>query len=130
MDTDTTTDEKTTADVVINLTTGHEDAEKVLLAFLVATAAQAKGREVTIFATKEAARLGIPGYGEAIEVAGAPPVERLMRQFEEAGGEMLVCPICFDGRRLDAGRLAPYAQIGGATPLMDRIGPGTAVFSF
>lgn len=118
------------ADVVINLATGHEDADKVTVAFLVATAALAQGRSVTVFATKEAVRLGLPGYGEAVEVAGAPPVERLLAQFAEGGGELMICKICFDARRLDASALAPYASIGGATLLLERVGPGTAVFSY
>jgi len=57
---------------VINLTTGHEDADKVTIAFLVATAALAKGKQVAMFLTKEAVRLGLPGYADAIESAGAP----------------------------------------------------------
>ncbi|ADB52244.1 DsrE family protein [Conexibacter woesei] len=118
------------ADVVINLATGHEDAERVTVAFLVATAALAKGRQVTMFLTKEAVRLGLPGYGEAIEVSGAPPVARLLSQFADGGGELLVCPICFSGRQLDEAALVPNAVLGGATPLFDRIGDGATVFSY
>jgi predicted peroxiredoxin len=47
--------------VVVNLTTGHEDADKVTVAFLVATAALGKGKRVVMFLTKEAVRLGLPG---------------------------------------------------------------------
>lgn len=119
-----------TQNVVVSLATGHEDAERVTIAFLVATAALAKGRPATIFLTKEAVRLGLPGYGEAIEVAGASPVARLLDQFAEGGGELLVCPICFQARRLDEAALVPYAQLGGATPMLDRVGPDTAVFSY
>ena len=117
--------------VVINLTTGHEDADKVTIAFLTGTAALAKGREVVMFLTKEAVRLGLPGYGEAIESAGAPPVERLLGQVRDGGGELLVCPICFDARRLDKEKLVPNARIGGATPLWEWIGDEPAtVFSY
>src|SRR5262249_36828623 len=49
------------AKVLVNLTTGMEDAEKVTLAFLVATAALEQGNEVVIWTTKEAVRLGLPG---------------------------------------------------------------------
>lgn len=118
------------ADVVINLTTGHEDADKVTVAFLVATAALTKGKRVTMFLTKEAVRIGLPGYGEAIEVAGAPPVARLAEQYAGGGGELLVCPICFHARRLDETALVANAVLGGATPLMERIGDGATVFSY
>lgn len=59
--------------VVVNLATGHEDGERVTVAFLVATAALERGKQVVLFLTKEAVRIGTPGYAEAIEVAGAPP---------------------------------------------------------
>jgi uncharacterized protein len=83
-----------------------------------------------MFLTKEAVRLGLPGHGEAIEVAGAPPVARLIEQYAEGGGELLVCPICFHARRLDEAALVPNAVLGGATPLMDQIGDGATVFRY
>ena len=46
--------------VVINLATGLEDAERVTVAFLVATAAVARGKNVVMFLTKEAVRIGLP----------------------------------------------------------------------
>jgi predicted peroxiredoxin len=117
--------------VVINLATGHEDAERVVVAFLVGTAALAKGKQVIAFLTKEAVRLGLPGYGEAIESAGAPPLSRLLEQFRDGGGELLVCPICFDARRLDKEQLVSNARLGGATPLWEWVGDEPAtVFSY
>jgi predicted peroxiredoxin len=116
--------------VVINLTTGHEDADKVTVAFLVATAALAKQKPVVMFLTKEAVRIGLPGYADAIESAGAPPVSRLFEQFADGGGELYVCPICFDARKLDAGGLVANAKLAGATPLWEFIGDGATVFSY
>ena len=115
---------------VINLTTGHEDADKVTIAFLVATAALEAGKQVTMFLTKEAVRIGLPGYADVIESAGAPPVERLFEQYRERGGELLVCPICFNARGLAEGDLVEFARIGGATPLWEWIGDGATVFSY
>src|SRR5215813_13293401 len=117
--------------VVVNLATGHEDADRVTVAFLIATAALERGRPVVMFTTKEAVRLGLPGYAQAIESAGAPPVARLFDQFFERGGELLLCPICFNARNLDENAIVPGARIGGATPLWEWIGDGDAtVFSY
>jgi predicted peroxiredoxin len=117
--------------VVVNLATGHEDADRVTVAFLVATAALERGRPVAMFATKEATRLGLPGYAEAIESAGSPPVAKLFQQFLDGGGELLLCPICFNARRLDESALVAGARLGGATPLWEWIGDGAAtVFSY
>ena len=116
--------------VVINLMTGHEDADRVTVAFLVATAALSKGKQVAMFLTKEAVRLGTPGYADAIESAGAPPLTRLSGQFKDGGGQLLVCPICFNARKLDEGSLVANARLAGATPLWDWIGEGATVFSY
>jgi predicted peroxiredoxin len=116
--------------VVINLMSGHEDADKVTVAFLVATAALTKGKQVAMFLTKEAVRIGLPGYADAIESAGAPPVARLFAQYKEGGGELLVCPICFNARALDESALIEHARLAGATPLWDWIDEGATVFSY
>ncbi len=118
------------AKVVINLTTGGEDADRVTVAFLVATAAQAKGKSVVMFLTKEAVRLGLPGYAAGIECAGCPPVGELAGTFADGGGELLVCPICFNARKLNEADLVPAARLAGATPLWDWIGDGATVFSY
>lgn len=116
--------------VVINLMTGHEDADRVTVAFLVATAAQAAGKDVTMFLTKEAVRLGLPGYADAIESAGSPPVAKLFAQFAQAGGQLFVCPICFETRKLDGSALVANARLAGATPLWEWIGDHATVFSY
>jgi predicted peroxiredoxin len=117
--------------VVINLATGLEDAERVTVAFLVGGAAVEQGKTVTMFLTKEAVRLALPGYGEAVACEGCPPVPRLVQQYAEGGGELLVCPICFTARKLDDAQLVANAKLGGATPLWEWIGDESAtVFSY
>jgi predicted peroxiredoxin len=123
-------DDKTNGRAVINLTAGHEDADRVTVAFLVGTAGLAAGKDVVMFLTKEAVRLATPGYADAIESAGAPPVAKLFAQFAEGGGEFYACPICFDARRLDHDRLVPNARLAGATPLWEFVGEGATVFSY
>jgi predicted peroxiredoxin len=117
--------------VVINLATGLEDAERVTVAFLVGTAAVGQGKPVAMFLTKEAVRLGVPGYAEAMACDGCPPLSRLFEQFAEGGGELLVCPICFTARKLDEANLVANARLAGATPLWEWIGAEPAtVFSY
>jgi len=115
--------------VVINLATGHEDADRVTVAFLVATAALSKGKGVAMFLTKEAVRLALPGYADAVACEGCPPLAKLFEQYAN-GGELLVCPICFKARKLDEGALVDNARLAGATPLWEWIGEGATVFSY
>src|ERR671914_1232865 len=103
--------------VVVNLATGLEDAERVTVAFLVAGAALDQGKQVSMFLTKEAVRLGLPGYGEAVACDGCPPLSRLLEQYADSGGELLVCPICFTARPLHEDQLVENARLAGATPL-------------
>ena len=118
------------AKVVINLATGLEDAERVTVAFLVGGAAAEQGKQVTMFLTKEAVRLGQPGYADAIACDGCPPLAGLVQQYADNGGRFLVCPICFHARKLDEDVLVANAELGGATPLWNWIGDGATVFSY
>jgi predicted peroxiredoxin len=120
-----------TAKVVINLATGLEDGERVLVAFLTGGAALEQGRRVTMFLTKDAVRLALSGQAEGVACDRCPPIERLFDQFAAGGGELLVCPICFSARKLDERQLVANARIGGATPLWEWIGGEHAtVFSY
>ena len=117
--------------VVVNLATGLEDAERVMVAFLVAGAAATAGKQVTVFLTKEAVRLATGGFAEGVACDGCPPIPKLFEQLAEAGGRLLVCPICFNSRKLREDDLVDNAQIGGATPLWQWIGDEPAtVFSY
>ncbi|HXD66195.1 MAG TPA: DsrE family protein, partial [Solirubrobacteraceae bacterium] len=117
--------------MLVNLATGLEDAERVTVAFLVGGAGLQKGRKVAMFLTKEAVRLAVPGHAEAVACDGCPPLATLFEQYVAGGGELLVCPICFNARRLDQAELVPNATLAGATPMLDWIGDDdTDVFSY
>jgi predicted peroxiredoxin len=117
--------------VVINLATGLEDAERVMIAFLVGGAALDQGKRVAMFLTKDAIHLGIPGVASGVPCEGCPPIERLFEQYAEKGGELLVCPICVTARGMDDSNLVANARIAGATPLWEWVGAEAAtVFSY
>jgi predicted peroxiredoxin len=117
--------------VVINLATGLEDAERVMVAFLVGGAALEKGKQVAMFLTKDAVQLAVPGHAEGASCEGCPPLERLFEQYADGGGELLVCPICVTSRGLDETQFVANARVAGATPLWEWIGDNAAtVFSY
>jgi predicted peroxiredoxin len=117
--------------VVINLSTGLEDSERVTVAFLVGGAAAEQGKDVVMFLTKEAVRIGLPGYADGVACDGCPPLARLFQQYADNGGQLFVCPICFSARKLDEGALVANARLAGATPLWEWIGDEPAnVFSY
>ena len=116
--------------VVINLATGLEDPERVTVALLVGGAAVQKGKQVAMFLTKEAVRLALPGVAEGVACETCPPLASLYAQYAEGGGELLVCPYCFDARGLNADELVEHARIAGASPLFDWMEGGATVFSY
>ena len=116
---------------LVNLATGLEDPERVTVAFLVGGAAVQRGKPVAMFLTKEAVRLALPGHAQGIACDGCPPLARLFEQYAAGGGELLVCPICFNARQLDESALVANAKLAGATPMIDWIGDDQAtVFSY
>lgn len=116
--------------VLINLATGLEDGERVLVAFLVATAALAQGKHVVVWATKDAVRLGSPGAMSGVVCKGCPPLERLWEQFVEGGGELWLCPICLNSRDLEDAETVENTKVVGATPMWEWAGNDTTVFSY
>lgn len=73
--------------VVVDLTSGRDEPERVTIAFPVATAAQAAGHDTLAFFTMEAVRLGFPGGPESIpQQEGRPSFTELWSQFRDAGG--------------------------------------------
>jgi len=116
--------------VLVNLATGMEDGERVLVAFLVATAAVAQGKQVVVWATKDAVRLGLPGEMNGVVCKDCPPLERLLQQFVDGGGELWLCPICLSARDLTDAEKIPNTKVLGATPMWEWAGNGTTVFSY
>jgi len=87
----------------VSLTTGLEDAERVTVALLVAV-------------------------GTACE--GCPAIPDLMKRYDAAGGRLLVCPICFNSKKLDAAGLVSNAELAGTVQLWEWIGDGATTFSY
>ena len=62
---------------------------------------------------------------------GCPPLPDLLKRYEQAGGRFLVCPICFNARKLDEGKLLANAEIGGTVPMWQWVGAdGAVTFSY
>ena len=114
----------------ISLTTGLEDPEKVTVALLVAVGAAEGGRDTVMFLTKESVRLATEGFALGTACDGCPPIADLMGRYQAAGGTFLVCPICFNARKIDPAMLIANAAMGGTVQLWEWIGDGATTFSF
>jgi predicted peroxiredoxin len=114
----------------VSLTTGLEDPEKVTVALLVAVGAAESGRATLMFLTKEAVRLATEDIAQGVACEGCPSIPELMQRLKTAGGELLVCPICFNARVLSETTLVDNARLGGTVPLWEWIGDGATTFSY
>jgi len=116
---------------VISLSTGLEDPERVTVAFLVALGAAEQGRPTLMFLAKEAVRLATPGVACGTACDGCPPLPELIARYRAAGGEYLVCPLCFNAKALDPENLIEGATLGGTIPMWQWIGDeGATTFSY
>src|SRR6266567_2941463 len=115
----------------ISLTAGLEDAERVTIALLVAVGAAESGRPTLMFLTKEAVRLALDGIAVGTACEGCPSIPSLMDRYAAANGRLLVCPICFNTKRLDPAALISNAELGGTVQLWEWIGDdGATTFSY
>lgn len=116
---------------VVSLTTGLEDPEKVTVAFLVAVGAAESGRPTLMFLAKEAVRLMLDGVAVGVACTGCPPLPDLVKRYRAAGGQVYVCPICFNAKELDQAALIDGAELQGTVPMWEWIGDeGATTFSY
>src|SRR4051794_23679472 len=101
---------------------GREDPERVPGALLRGGAAAEGGRPTLTFLSKEAVRLAIEGVAVGVGCDGCPSIADVLKRYQAAGGRFLVCPLCFDAKRLDRAALIEGAEVGGTVPFWEWIG--------
>jgi uncharacterized protein len=116
--------------VIVGCSHGEENPDAVVVSYLTAGAALDQGKEVVLWLTSDGVRLALEGYVAPIREGQEPPVKRVHDQFIEKGGRFYVCPVCFNDRKLDDGRLVANAELKGATPLMEFAGDSAMTFTY
>ncbi len=115
---------------VVSLTHAKDDADRATVAFVVANAAAASGKNAVVFLSTEAVRLAQPGYADEIHEEGFAPLKDLMAGFAGAGGQIYVCSPCFKKRKLDENSLVPGALIVGGAKLVEFMSGGAPSISY
>lgn len=116
---------------VVTLATGMEDPEKGTVALLVAVGAAEGGRNTLMWLTKEGVRLAIPGVAVGVSCSGCPPIADLVDRYVEAGGQFMICPLCWDAKELNDAERISSTELGGSIPMWEWIGDDAATtFSF
>ena len=103
----------------VNLSTGPENVDKATVGFVVANAALASSKDVLVFLTIEAVRLGIVGGADGMHADGFAPLAEMIAAFGSNGGKILVCTPCAKVRGLDDKPLVNGGVLGGGAGLVE-----------
>ena len=83
-------------------TCAGDQAEKAAMPFVMANAALAMDVQATVCLQGEGVWLAQKGYAEKMpQPGGFPPMPKLIGQFFELGGKLLVCAPCIKVRNID-----------------------------
>ena len=96
-----------------------ERAEKVLTCFAVANIGVSMEHDVTIMLFGEATRLAYKGSGETVHSLDRLPMDRLMRDFLDNGGKIMVCLPCIKSRKVDPSMLVDGVEATTGTVVND-----------
>src|SRR6478735_3325456 len=104
--------------LVVKVTCGAEEAERLNQGFTVAAAAAASGAEVSLWLTGDAAWFGVPGRAEEFELE--TPLDQLIAAVLTSG-TITVCSQCAARRGIVAGDLREGVTIAGAAVFAEQV---------
>lgn len=97
--------------LVIMATHGPEDPELATIPFVMACAALASDVEVVMGFQASGVCLVHEGEAEHVAAREFPPLTKLLGDFVELGGKLLVCGPCIKSREIPEGELVAGAQV-------------------
>ncbi len=93
-------------------TCGGEDAEKASICIGLANASLALEEDVSLVLMGKSVYLAQRGYTDHIHKAGdRAPLKKLMSDFMELGGKLLVCKPCMEERNMDLSDFIEGAEL-------------------
>ena len=103
--------------IVYIATHAGENPEKAAMPFVMANAALAMDVKAVIALQGNGVYLALKGYTDTMLPGGGfPPMNKLIQDFLELGGKLLVCVPCIKERHIEEAKLSPGAALtaGGA----------------
>ncbi len=90
---------------------GPDHPEHATIPFVMGCAALASDVEVVLGFQADGVELVRAGVADGIQAAGFPPFAKLLADYQELGGSLLVCGPCLNGRGIIAADLIDGAEI-------------------
>lgn len=115
--------------LVIMATHGPEDPERATIPFVMACAALASEVAVVMVFQADGVRLVQEGEAEAVQAPEFPPLAKLLDDFRELGGTLLVCAPCVKSRAFTR-PLVSGAEIAAAARFVAEVTSATNVLVY
>ena len=113
------------------VTHGTDHPEHVTIPFMMAVAALASDVEAVIGLQADAVELSVKGRADSVAAEGFPPLSKLMNDYKEVGGKILVCGPCLKSRGIDAAtQLVENAEVVAAARFVAELTSATNALSY
>ena len=116
--------------VVLGLTHADDDAESVLICYLLGVEALRAGKEALMWLTKNGVHVATDGFATTVSVPNAPSIADLHAEYVERGGRFYACPVCVKTRGLEDATWAKNAEVKGAPSLYEFTSGGALTFNY
>jgi predicted peroxiredoxin len=103
--------------LLVNLTRGPEDPDRVTVAMVMANAALALEKDVVVLLASEGVRVADPRVLASIAEPGFLPLQELWQTFWDGGGEVWACTPCIQKRHLEDVLLPVVKRVGAVAAL-------------
>ena len=116
--------------VIIGLSHGLDDAESVLISYLMGVEGLRKGKQVLLWLTKDGVHVATEGFAANVNVPDAPVVSDLHEEYVSSGGRFFACPVCVKTRGLQDATLVKGAEVKGAPSVYEFAEGGALTFNY
>jgi len=116
--------------VVIGLTHADDDAESVLICYLLGVEALRAGKQALMWLTKDGIKVATDGFAATVNVPNAPAIADLHTEYVEKGGRFYACPVCVKTRGMEDAVWTKGAEVKGAPSVYEFTDGGALMFSY
>jgi predicted peroxiredoxin len=116
--------------VVVGLTHAEDDAESVLISYLLGVEALRAGKEALMWLTKDGIKVAVDGFAGSVNVPKAPSIADLHTEYVEKGGRFFACPVCVKTRGMEDAVWTKGAEVKGAPSLYEFTAGGALTFNY
>jgi uncharacterized protein involved in oxidation of intracellular sulfur len=113
------------------ITHGPDHSEHVTIPFVMAVAALASDVDAVIGLQADGVEIAVKGRADSVTADGFRPLAKLMNDYKELGGKILVCGPCVKSRQIDpATQFVENAEVVAAARFVAELTSATNALSY